>query len=85
MTDVGSQSRAAAAWSPTRSSRLIVYILYLVGLYRRALPAVIGVIIAHVQVGTAEPMLASHYRFQIRTFWIGVLVPHGRRRSASGC
>ena len=34
---------------------------------------VIGVIIAHVQVGTAYPELASHYRFQIRTFWIGVL------------
>jgi len=52
---------------------LIVYILYLVA-YVVGITAVIGVIIAHVQVGTtADPMLASHYRFQIRTFWIGVL------------
>jgi uncharacterized membrane protein len=51
---------------------LIVYILYLAA-YVVGVTAVIGVIIAHIQVGTAEPMLASHYRFQIRTFWIGVL------------
>ena len=51
---------------------LIVYILYL-SAYVVGITAVIGVIIAHIQVGTAEPVLASHYRFQIRTFWIGVL------------
>ena len=51
---------------------LIVYILYLAA-YVVGITSVIGVIIAHVQVGTAEPMLASHYRFQIRTFWIGLL------------
>jgi uncharacterized membrane protein len=51
---------------------LIVYILYFVA-YFTGITAVIGVIIAHVQVGSAEPMLATHYRFQIRTFWIGLL------------
>ena len=51
---------------------LIVYILYLAA-YVVGVTAVIGVIIAHVQVGSAEPVLASHYRFQIRTFWIGLL------------
>jgi uncharacterized membrane protein len=51
---------------------LIVYILYFVG-YFTGIPAVIGVIMAHVQVSTAEPLLATHYRFQIRTFWIGLL------------
>jgi uncharacterized membrane protein len=51
---------------------LIVYILYFVA-YFTGITAVIGVIIAHLQVGTADTMLASHYRFQIRTFWIGLL------------
>jgi uncharacterized membrane protein len=52
---------------------LIVYILYLVA-YVVGVTSIIGVIIAHIQVGTTtDPMLASHYRFQIRTFWIGVL------------
>jgi uncharacterized membrane protein len=51
---------------------LIVYILYLVA-YVTGITGLIGVIIAHVQVGHADPILASHYRFQIRTFWIGLL------------
>jgi uncharacterized membrane protein len=51
---------------------LIVYVLYLIA-YFTGLTALIGVIIAHVQVGSADPLLASHYRFQIRTFWIGIL------------
>ena len=51
---------------------LIVYVLYFAA-YVVGVTSLIGVIIAHVQVGSAEPMLASHYRFQIRTFWIGLL------------
>jgi uncharacterized membrane protein len=38
-----------------------------------ALIVLVGVIIAHIQVGSADPMLNTHYRFQIRTFWIGLL------------
>ena len=49
-----------------------VYVLYLVA-YAVGITALIGVIIAHIQVREADPLLASHYRYQIRTFWIGVL------------
>lgn len=49
-----------------------VYLLYVVG-YFFVIPALIGVIIAHVKVDDADPVLQSHYQFQIRTFWIGVL------------
>ena len=41
--------------------------------YFTGLTGLIGVIIAHVQIGSADPILATHYRFQIRTFWIGLL------------
>src|SRR5205823_9746562 len=51
---------------------LIVYILYCVG-YFTGVTALIGVIIAHVKVDEADPVLRSHYQFQIRTFWIGLL------------
>jgi uncharacterized membrane protein len=51
---------------------LIVYILYLVS-YVIGITALVGVIIAHVQIGTADPMLRTHYQWQIRTFWIGLL------------
>ena len=54
------------------SLALIVYILYFIA-YFTGLTAIVGVIIAHVQVGSGDAMLDSHYRFQIRTFWIGVL------------
>jgi uncharacterized membrane protein len=54
------------------SVALIVYALYFAA-YFTGITWIIGVIIAHVRVGSAEPLLQSHYRFQIRTFWIGVL------------
>jgi len=51
---------------------LAVYILYFVS-YIFGVTALIGVIIAHVKIGDADPMLRSHYQWQIRTFWIGLL------------
>jgi uncharacterized membrane protein len=51
---------------------MIIYVLYFVS-YFFILTAVVGVIMAYVQVNTADPMLQTHYRFQIRTFWIGLL------------
>jgi uncharacterized membrane protein len=51
---------------------LIVYVLYCVG-YFTVISALIGVIIAHVKVHDTDPVLRSHYQFQIRTFWIGLL------------
>jgi uncharacterized membrane protein len=50
----------------------IVYVLYLAA-YFTGITAIIGVIIAHLQAGTPDPVLRSHYRFQIRTFWVGLL------------
>ena len=57
---------------PDTTIALVIYILYFVG-YFTGITALVGVIMAHVQVGQADPMLATHYRFQIRTFWIGLL------------
>jgi uncharacterized membrane protein len=54
------------------SMALIVYILYFVG-YFVGITWIVGVIIAHVQKGSGDAMLESHYDFQIRTFWIGLL------------
>ena len=49
-----------------------VYVLYCVG-YFTVITALIGVIIAHIKVDDTDPVLRSHYEFQIRTFWIGLL------------
>ena len=55
-----------------RQIALIVYILYFVS-YFTGITALIGVIIAHVQLASADALVNTHYRFQIRTFWIGLL------------
>ena len=51
----------------------IVYILYLVAIVFWPV-AVVGVIMSYVNRGEAAEWVASHYRFQIRTFWIGLLI-----------
>jgi uncharacterized membrane protein len=50
----------------------IVYILYLVSLLV-GVTAIIGVIMAYVNRAGAPAWIETHYRLQIRTFWIGLL------------
>ncbi len=56
----------------TDSTAKIVYVLYLVALVS-GVTALVGVIMAYVNVGDAPEPLRTHYRFQIRTFWIAIL------------
>ncbi len=54
---------------------IVIYILYLIGAFMPFVPSLIGVIIAHVKAGSSTGAIASHYRYQIRTFWWSVLIP----------
>jgi uncharacterized membrane protein len=56
----------------TAGTAKIIYILYLVGIVF-GLTAIVGVIMAYVNKTDAPEWLATHYQFQIRTFWIGLL------------
>ncbi len=49
----------------------ISYALYLLA-YATGITAIVGLILAYAQRGTAGPINASHYTFMIRTFWIGL-------------
>lgn len=49
-----------------------VYILYLAGLFT-GITALIGVVIAYIYRNNSPEWLRSHYQFQIRTFWMGLL------------
>lgn len=49
-----------------------IYVLYGLSFFT-LLPALAGLIIAYVKLDDCDPVTESHYRFQIRTFWIGVL------------
>lgn len=50
---------------------MIIYVLYLANL---VIPftALVGIIMAYINKGDGN-FLDSHYQFQIRTFWIGLL------------
>jgi uncharacterized membrane protein len=55
------------------STAKIIYILYLIGLVTSGVTTLIGVIMAYVNVGEAPEPVRTHYRVQIRTFWILLL------------
>jgi uncharacterized membrane protein len=52
----------------------VVYALYLLGFATGGITTIVGIIMAHVQQGTAGPAMRTHYTFLIRTFWIGVVI-----------
>jgi uncharacterized membrane protein len=63
----------AAPGRPTsEGSAKIIYILYLVAIVF-GITGLIGVVMAYVYRSDAPDWLRSHYQFQIRTFWIGLL------------
>lgn len=55
-----------------RTLPAVVYGLYLLGL-THGLTIVIGLIIAYASRGAAGSPMASHYTFQIRSFWLGIV------------
>ena len=56
--------------SDERMMALVIYVLYLVPL---GVTHIVGLVLAYVSRDTAPEWLKSHYTFQIRTFWIGLL------------
>jgi uncharacterized membrane protein len=50
-----------------------IYILYIIGWLIPIIAPIVGVILAYINREEAPPWLRSHYQFQIRTFWIGLL------------
>ncbi len=68
----GPDDRTGGAKSSERNLVNIIYILYLASLIF-GVTAVIGVIMAYVNYRDAPGWLWTHYDFQIRTFWIGLL------------
>ena len=50
----------------------VIYILLIIGTIV-GITGIIGLIMAYVMKDDAADWLKTHYRFQIRTFWIGLL------------
>jgi uncharacterized membrane protein len=58
-----------------RRTAFIIYILYLAHFVPVVgwIAGIVGLVMAYVERPGAPDWLASHYRLQIRTFWIGLL------------
>jgi len=66
------QDDAGAAGTANGKTANLIYILYLFGLVA-GITAIIGLIMAYIYRDGAPAWLRTHYRFQIRTFWIGLV------------
>jgi uncharacterized membrane protein len=58
--------------TPGRGYVVVIYGLY-IGSIMAVVTAPLGALIAHLRLGRGAPWLDTHLRFQIRTFWLGVL------------
>jgi uncharacterized membrane protein len=63
---------ANAPLNDERQMAFIVYLAYLASIVFQPL-SLVGVVLAYVSRDTAPDWLQSHYSYQIRTFWIGLL------------
>ncbi|PVB63124.1 DUF4870 domain-containing protein [Labrenzia sp. 011] len=66
------KSDVAGYLEPGGKNVSLVYILYLVSILI-GFTSLIGIIFAYLNRGKAGGWVDSHYTFQIRTFWIGIL------------
>lgn len=57
---------------PDTTMAMVIYALYLASLVV-GFTSLIGLVIAYVYKGKDPGWLDEHYRYQIRTFWIGLL------------
>ncbi|QNI03645.1 DUF4870 domain-containing protein [Halomonas sp. SH5A2] len=57
---------------PDTTMAMVVYALYLAS-FILGFTSIVGVVIAYVYKGKGPEWLDEHYRYQIRTFWIGLV------------
>jgi uncharacterized membrane protein len=67
-----SQPPVVQETSPSKAIPMAVYLLYLAS-FVTGVTALIGVVLAYVTRGSGPDWLETHFRYQIRTFWLGLL------------
>ena len=63
----------AAADTDARTMVLIIYGLFLAGLLTAGVTSIVGVVLAYMGRSSAPTWAATHYTYQIRTFWLTIL------------
>jgi uncharacterized membrane protein len=72
MTDLKKSTTGAKTKFSSGAESKVIYILYLIGIIV-PLTSLVGVVMAYINRKNAPEWLNSHYTYQIRTFWIGLL------------
>lgn len=72
MNGITSNTTSENAFVSESGVALIVYILYLIG-FLTGITAAVGVIVAYLYRRSASQQVATHFQFQIRTFWFGAI------------
>lgn len=62
---------SSAQQPPDTTMAMVIYALYLAS-FILGFTSLIGVVIAYVYKGKGPEWLDEHYRYQIRTFWMGL-------------
>jgi uncharacterized membrane protein len=71
-TPIGGDVISESSKGPDTTMAMVVYALYLAS-FIVGFTSLIGVVIAYVYRGKGPHWLDEHFRYQIRTFWIGLL------------
>jgi uncharacterized membrane protein len=72
MSDPNTAHVPSPSASVDSRNAFIIYILYLAA-FLVGVSALIGVVMAYIHKNNAPEWVSSHYQYQIRTFWIGLL------------
>lgn len=73
MPDTPANTGSGDWLAPGKNNVTLVYILYLAGFVLGGLSTLVGLIFCYMNQGKADQVSQSHYRYAIRTFWIGLL------------
>ena len=77
MTDQSSGlSQRINHWlAPGRDDVMLIYGLYLIGFVPifGMVPILVGLVLAYLNRGQSDAVAESHYEYQIRQFWMGLL------------
>jgi len=66
------EAKSSISDSDDKTIAIVSYVLFLAIFVTFAVAAVVGVILSYLKKDTDDPVLANHFEYQIRTFWIGL-------------
>lgn len=74
MSDTVSSGHASPPSSDDRNLAFLVYALLFIAPFVFGFTGLVGVVISYVRRPDADALVRSHYNFQIRVFWISVVL-----------